>query len=65
YIPLDEDFNLNVALLIILIHTLSKNRNDVLLLDRNKIQIFLYLIKNPSKLEAVMILAGKQTHPLI
>ncbi|MTF65014.1 hypothetical protein GJD72_14025 [Klebsiella pneumoniae] len=51
YIPLDEDFNLNVALLIILIHTLSKNRNDVLLLDRNKIQIFLYLIKNPSKLE--------------
>lgn len=60
YIPLDEDFNLNVALLIILIHTLSKNRNDVLLLDRNKIQIFLYLIKNPSKLEAVMILAGKQ-----
>ncbi|AID91747.1 MULTISPECIES: ABC-three component system middle component 4 [Enterobacteriaceae] len=60
YIPLDEDFNLNVALLIILIHTLSKNRNDVLLLDRNKIQIFLYLIKNPSKLEAVMILAGKK-----
>ncbi|KTQ97877.1 hypothetical protein NS75R_17700, partial [Enterobacter hormaechei subsp. xiangfangensis] len=60
YIPLDEDFNLNVALLIILIHTLSKNRNDVLLLDRNKIQIFLYLIKNPSKLEGVMILAGKQ-----
>ncbi|MEV9515703.1 hypothetical protein AB0171_06045 [Klebsiella pneumoniae] len=50
YIPLDEDFNLNIALLIILIHTLSKNRNDVLLLDRNKIQIFLYLIKNPALL---------------
>lgn len=64
YIPLDEEINLNISLLIILIHSLSKNKNDVLLLDKNKVQIFMYLIKNPSKLEDVMVLAGKKNNSI-
>ncbi|QTL41250.1 hypothetical protein HGO23_08080 [Xenorhabdus budapestensis] len=60
YIPLDEELNLNISLLIILIHTLSKNKNDVWILNKNKAQIFMYLIKNPSKLEEVMTLTGKK-----
>jgi hypothetical protein len=60
YIPLDEELNLNIALLVILIHNLKTNKNDILLLDKNKIQIFMYLIKNPSKLEDVMTLTGKK-----
>ncbi|WP_337064495.1 ABC-three component system middle component 4 [Rouxiella badensis] len=60
YIPLDEELNLNICLLVILIHSLSKNKNDIWILNKNKAQIFMYLIKNPSRLEDVMTLTGKK-----
>ncbi|MCM2368545.1 MULTISPECIES: ABC-three component system middle component 4 [Proteus] len=59
YIPLDEELNLNVSLFIILLRNLSKNKNNVWILNKNKAQIFMYLIKNPSRLEDVMTLMGK------
>jgi hypothetical protein len=64
FIPLDEEVNLNIAILIIILSSLSKNKNGVLLLDKDKIQIFMYLIKNPSKLEEVLLLTGKKTAPI-
>jgi len=64
FIPLDEEVNLNIAILIIILSTLSKNKNGVFLLDKNKIQIFMYLIKNPSKLEDILLLTGKKSAPI-
>lgn len=60
YIPLDEEFSLNVAMLVIAISILSHSKKGGLCLDINKLQVFLYLIKNPSKIESALAVAGKK-----
>lgn len=59
YIPLDEELSLNLGILTIVLKTLGENKNGSAVLDINKIQIFMYLLKNPSKIEKTMIVAGK------
>ncbi|EIR5677461.1 hypothetical protein LW936_004703, partial [Escherichia coli] len=60
YIPLDEEYSLNFAMLAIAISILSHSKKGVLSLDINKIQIFMYLIKNPSKIDCALTVSGKK-----
>lgn len=60
YIPLDEEFNLNLCILLIIIESLGENKNYDAVMDINKAQIFMYLVKNPSKIERAMYLSGKK-----
>lgn len=64
YIPLDEELSLNLAIFAKVLHLLGKNKLDKPTIDIDKAKIFMYLVKNPSKIERVMILAGKKA-PLI
>lgn len=61
YIPLDEEFTLNLGILTILLSSLGMNRAGNYIIDLDKAQIFMYLLKNPSKIDKVMMLAGKKT----
>lgn len=60
YIPLDEEFSLNLCILIIIIEGLGENKNHNAIMDINKAQIFMYLVKNPSKIMRAMYLFGKK-----
>lgn len=60
YIPLDEEYGLNFTMLVIMISMLSHNKVGNLVLDINTLQIFIYLIKNPSKIDHVLSAAGKK-----
>lgn len=60
YIPLDEEYSLNIAMLAIAISVLSHSKKGGLVLDINKLQIFLYLIKNPSKIDSALSVSGKK-----
>lgn len=61
YIPLDEELSLNFSLMVLTISELSHSSRGSLNLDINKLQIFLYLIKNPSKISYLLNIAGKKT----
>ncbi|MCX4036935.1 MULTISPECIES: ABC-three component system middle component 4 [Aeromonas] len=60
YLLIDDDFSLNLSLVVMIIkrHSLSSKKNAVL--DFEKLQIFLYLTKNPSKINSMLSLAGKK-----
>lgn len=60
YLLIDDDFSLNFSLVLMIIkrHGLSSKKNAVL--DFEKLQIFLYLTKNPSKINSMLSLAGKK-----
>lgn len=58
YIPLDEELSLNFSLMAITISELSHSSRGNLNLDINKLQIFLYLIKNPAKISQLLNAAG-------
>ncbi|MCW8114206.1 ABC-three component system middle component 4 [Yersinia intermedia] len=60
YIPLDEELSLNLAIFTKVLHLLGKNKLGNPIIDIDKAKIFMYLVKNPSKIERVMILAGKK-----
>lgn len=62
YLLIDDDFSLNLSLVVMIIkrHSLSSKKNAVL--DFEKLQIFLYLTKNPSKINSMLSLAGKKSH---
>ncbi|MEP8658147.1 ABC-three component system middle component 4 [Enterobacter asburiae] len=60
YIPLDEEYSLNMAMLAIAISTLSHSKKGTLSLDINKLQVFMYLIKNPSKIDSALAASGKK-----
>lgn len=64
YISIDDDFSLNFSLLAILISKLAITSRSSVVLDFEKIQIFLYLVKNPAKINAVLKLAGKKFTPI-
>lgn len=54
FLPVDEEFSLNLSIVLIVIMVLGKNSKDRYVLDFDKIQIFFYLIKNPSKISPVL-----------
>jgi len=60
YIYLDNDFNLNLALLILVLNEHGVSARGKKSLDFDKLQVFLYLIKNPSKINLVLLAAGKK-----
>lgn len=64
YIPIDEELDLNTAILALLLYKLSTNKKGTSVLDFEKIQIFLYLIKNPSRISKILRLADKPSAPL-
>lgn len=64
YLPIDEEFDLNTAVLVLLLSKMAQNNRGNLVLDFEKIQIFLYLIKNPSKISKMLRLADKPGVPL-
>ncbi|WDH33411.1 ABC-three component system middle component 4 [Pseudomonas chlororaphis] len=64
YLPIDEELGLNTAILVLLLSEMAQNKRGNLVLDFEKIQIFLYLIKNPSKISKILRLADKPSAPL-
>ena len=64
YVPIDEEIDLNTVILVLLLSKMAKNNRKNLVLDFEKIQIFLYLIKNPSNISKILRLADKASVPL-
>lgn len=64
YLLLDDDFSLNYSLLALIIYKLGLTSKKNAVLDFEKIQIFIYLTKNPSKINEVLRLAGKKFAPI-
>ena len=63
YLIIDEEYDFNVAILILLINGLAINSKNNPKLDLSKIQFYMYLLKNPSKINRVLEAAGKKhTH---
>ncbi|MGP2899617.1 ABC-three component system middle component 4 [Serratia ureilytica] len=60
FIPLDEEYSLNLSIMVIIIANMSKNSKGNLVLDMNKLQVFLYLVKNPSRIISILNIAGKK-----
>nr|WP_167850464.1 hypothetical protein [Escherichia sp. E2562] len=61
YIPLDEEYSLNFAILAIAISILSHSKKGVLSLDINKIQIFYVSDKKPIKNRLCSYSFGEKT----
>ncbi|UZM93523.1 MULTISPECIES: ABC-three component system middle component 4 [Pseudomonas] len=64
YISIDDDFSLNLSLTALIIEKLGLNSKKNAVLDFEKIQIFLYLVKNPSKINIILKLADKKFTPI-
>lgn len=64
YLPIDEDIDLNTSILLLLLLNMGQSSRGSFVLDFEKIQIFLYLIKNPSKISKVLRMADKPGKPL-
>lgn len=61
YLIIDDDFSLNYTLVALILYKLALSPKNKAVLDFEKIQIFLYLIKNPSKINMMLSLAGKKS----
>lgn len=59
YLLIDDDFSLNFTLLTLIIDKMSLSSRNNSVLDFERLQIYLYLVKNPSKINEVLSLAGK------
>jgi hypothetical protein len=55
YIDADDTLELNSIILLVILSALGKNRNSTPVLNFEKIQCLLYLIKNPSKINDVLL----------
>lgn len=64
YISIDDDFSLNFSLTALIIEKLGLTSKKNAALDFEKIQIFLYLVKNPSKINTILKLAEKKFTPI-
>lgn len=64
YLSIDDDFFFNYSLLVLILHRLGHSPKNNAVLDFEKLQIFLYLTKNPSKINSVLKMAGKKDAPL-
>ena len=50
YLYIDDEYDFNVAILLLIIDKLALNSRKNYKLNFNKIQFFMYLIRNPSKM---------------
>jgi predicted transcriptional regulator len=64
YISIDDNFSLNLSLTVLIIDKLGLSSKKSATLDFEKIQILLYLVKNPSKINAILKLAEKKFTPI-
>lgn len=64
YLLIDDDFSLNYSLLALIMYRLGLSSKNNAVLDFEKIQVFMYLAKNPSKINEVLRLAGKKFVPI-
>ncbi|KAA1153405.1 hypothetical protein EU510_06305 [Pseudoalteromonas sp. FUC4] len=59
FINPENDLNLNLAILIIIVRTLSHTKRQTLKLNNERLHIYYFLVKNPVKLNKVMEILGK------
>ncbi|QFU23296.1 hypothetical protein FM038_014635 [Shewanella eurypsychrophilus] len=64
YIAIDEDLYLNTAIMTLILNKLSRNTRGNLKLDLPKIQVFMFLIKHPSHINAILEATGKSSPDL-
>lgn len=60
YIYVDDECDFNLGILLIIIDRLALSSRMNYKLDFDRIQIFMYLVKNPSKINKVLEVAGKK-----
>ncbi|MCZ0927977.1 hypothetical protein L0636_09000 [Halomonas janggokensis] len=60
YLIIDDDFSLNYTLVALILYKLGRSPKNKAVLDFEKLQVFLYLLKNPSKINMMLSLAGKK-----
>lgn len=60
YIPIDDEFYLNLSLMALIIYRMALTSRGNYTLDFEKIQIFLYLLKNPSSINSILMQAKKK-----
>lgn len=58
YLIPDDDVDLNVALLLLLVEALGTSQRGKLLLNKEKLLLFMYLIKNPIMLDRLLVVLG-------
>ncbi|HFO2533482.1 TPA: ABC-three component system middle component 4 [Yersinia enterocolitica] len=59
YINVDDTLELNTLILLVVLSILGKNRNSTPILSFEKIQCLFYLIKNPSKINKILLANDK------
>ena len=59
YIEPDYDIHLNLAIVMVIIHLLGVTNRGTLKINNERLHIFLYLLKNPVKLNGVLNALGK------
>lgn len=64
YLLIDDDFPLNLSIVALILYKLSFSVKGNAVLEFDKLQIFLYLVKNPSKINPMLALAGKKLSPI-
>ena len=60
FIDVDNDLNFNLALVLCTINEFSLNKLNNLKLDFSKLQILVYLLKNPSKINSFLECSGRK-----
>ncbi|MFZ5207474.1 ABC-three component system middle component 4 [Enterobacter kobei] len=60
YIDADDTLELNSVILLVILSVLGKNRNSKPVLNFEKIQCLFYLIKNPSKINNILLANDRQ-----
>lgn len=61
YIEPEDDIYLNLSIVLIVIQTLGMTKNGTLKINNERLHIFLYLLKNPVKLNSVLVSLGKSS----
>ena len=59
YIDADDTLELNSLILLVILSVMGKNRNSTPVLSFEKIQCLFYLIKNPSKINDILIASDR------
>lgn len=60
FIDVDNDLNFNLALVLFAINEFSLNKLNNLKLDFSKLQVLVYLLKNPSKINSFLECSGQK-----
>lgn len=61
FIEPEDDIYINLCVLLILISALEKTSRGILKLNNKKLHIFLYLLKNPTALNKMLSILGKDS----